>query len=61
VAVSISVGAPAEQMGWVPSPRIRRILERGKTFEREGRPVIFLKTGRPDFDTPVHVRDTLRG
>ena len=59
--MSISVGTPAEQMGWVPSPRIRRILERGKTFEREGRPVIFPKTGRSDFDTPVHVRVTLRG
>ncbi len=59
--MSILIGTPVERMGLVPFSGIRRIFERGKTLEREGRPVIFLKTGRPDFDTPVHVRDTLRG
>ncbi|MGD0266277.1 MAG: hypothetical protein ABSD47_15170 [Candidatus Methylomirabilota bacterium] len=59
--MSISLGTPVERTGLVPFSGIRRIFERAKTLEREGRPVIFLETGRPDFDTPVHVRDTLRG
>ena len=47
----------AERMARVPFSRIRKVFERPKVLERDGRPVIFLETGRPGFDTLAHVKD----
>ena len=33
------------------------VLARAKELEREGRDVIHLEIGEPDFDTPAHVCD----
>jgi aspartate/methionine/tyrosine aminotransferase len=33
------------------------VLARARELEREGREIIHLEIGEPDFDTPVHVRD----
>jgi aspartate/methionine/tyrosine aminotransferase len=47
-------------MAMVPFSGIRKVFERAKALEREGRPVIFLETGRPDFDTPAHIKDAAK-
>ena len=51
--------------GWPPGPRgdwtAASNFERTKTLEREGRPAIFLETGKPGLDTLAHVPHTLRG
>lgn len=53
-------GVPAERLALVPFSGIRKVFERAKALEREGRPVIFLETGRPDFDTPVHIKEAAK-
>ncbi len=53
-------GTPAERMGLVPFSGIRKIFERAKALDRAGCPVIFLETGRPDFDTPVHIKQAAK-
>jgi aspartate/methionine/tyrosine aminotransferase len=47
-------------MQLVPFSGIRKVFERAKALEREGRPVIFLETGRPDFDTPAHIKEAAK-
>jgi aspartate/methionine/tyrosine aminotransferase len=47
-------------MDLVPFSGIRKVFERAKALEREGRPVIFLETGRPDFDTPPHIKEAAK-
>lgn len=47
-------------MELVPFSGIRKVFERAKALEREGRPVIFLETGRPDFDTPAHIKEAAK-
>jgi aminotransferase len=54
--VSYEAVSLAERMALVPFSGIRKVFERAKALEREGRPVIFLETGRPDFDTPAHIK-----
>lgn len=52
--------SPASRMELVPFSGIRKVFERAKALEREGRPVIFLETGRPDFDTPAHIKEAAK-
>ncbi|HSB67723.1 MAG TPA: pyridoxal phosphate-dependent aminotransferase [Candidatus Methylomirabilis sp.] len=52
--------SPASRMELVPFSGIRKVFERAKALEREGRPVIFLETGRPDFDTPRHIKEAAK-
>jgi len=54
------LGSPASRMNLVPFSGIRKVFERAKALEREGRPVIFLETGRPDFDTPSHIKQAAK-
>jgi len=49
-----------ERMARVPFSRIRKVFERPKVLERDGRPVIFLETGRPGFDTLAHIKDAAK-
>ena len=39
----------------IPQSQIRLMLEAAEKMEREGKEVIHLEIGRPDFDTPPHV------
>ncbi len=39
----------------IPNSAIRQMVEAAGRMEREGREVIHLEIGRPDFDTPPHV------
>lgn len=47
----------AERMQEVPFSDIRRVLERAGELEKEGHRVIRLEAGRPDFDTPAHIKE----
>ncbi|MEW6232181.1 MAG: pyridoxal phosphate-dependent aminotransferase [Chloroflexota bacterium] len=46
----------ALRMAGVPFSDIRVIFERATYLEKEGVPVIHMELGRPDFDTPPHVK-----
>lgn len=50
----------AERMALVPFSGIRKVFERAKALERDGRPVIFLDIGRPDLDTPAHIKNAAK-
>jgi aspartate/methionine/tyrosine aminotransferase len=47
----------AERMKGVPFSSIRKMMGRALELEQEGKPVIHLEIGRPDFDTPGHIKD----
>jgi aspartate aminotransferase len=36
------------------------VLARARALERQGREIIHLEIGEPDFDTPVHIRDAAK-
>ena len=42
-----------------PSPTVA-ITERARALRREGRDIIALSAGEPDFDTPAHIRDAAK-
>jgi len=43
-------------MEGVPFSGIRKMMGRAWDLEGEGKPVIHLEIGRPDFDTPAHIK-----
>jgi aspartate/methionine/tyrosine aminotransferase len=47
----------ADRMAGVPFSGIRKILEEVNRLEKQGRDIIRLEIGRPDFDTPQHIKD----
>lgn len=42
----------------IPFSGIRRVSERANQLDREGKTVIHMEIGRPDFDTPAHIKRT---
>lgn len=36
---------------------VRKVLERAKTLEREGRRIVHFEIGEPDFDTPLQIKE----
>src|SRR5712691_2999264 len=36
------------------------VLARAKALERQGKEIVHLEIGEPDFDTPVHIRDAAK-
>ena len=58
--MSGTVVSAASRMDLVPFSGIRKVFERAKALGREGRPVICLETGRPDFDTPTHIKEAAK-
>lgn len=46
----------ADRVHTVPFSGIRRVFEAVRTMEAEGRDVIHWQIGRPDFDTPEHIK-----
>ena len=46
----------ARRMGSIPFSGIRKIFQAAVDLEREGKDVIHLEVGRPDFDTPQHIK-----
>ena len=50
----------AQRMKGVPFSGIRKMMGRAGELEGEGKPVIHLEIGRPDFDTPEHIKAAAR-
>jgi aminotransferase len=46
----------ADRVHGVPFSGIRKVFEAVRTMEAEGRDVIHWQIGRPDFDTPEHIK-----
>lgn len=46
----------AKRMNNIPFSSIRTIFERVSKLEQQGKKVIHLEVGRPDFDTPQHIK-----
>ncbi len=40
----------------IPFSGIRKMMERAHELERQGKPIIHLEIGEPDFDTPSHIK-----
>ncbi len=47
----------AERMSWLGTETAFEVLARAKQLEAEGRSIIHLEIGEPDFDTPQHIID----
>ena len=50
----------ADRMGRLGTESAFEVLARAKALEREGREIVHLEIGEPDFDTPVHIRDAAK-
>ena len=50
----------AERMGRLGTESAFEVLARAKALERQGKQVIHLEIGEPDFDTPEHIRDAAK-
>jgi aminotransferase len=46
----------AERMQSIPLSGIRKVFEEANRLEKRGEKIIRLEIGRPDFDTPVHIK-----
>lgn len=46
----------SERMGKVPFSGIREIFEQAKRLEESGASITHMEIGRPDFDTPAHIK-----
>ncbi len=50
----------AERMGRLGTESAFEVLARAKALERQGKPVVHLEIGEPDFDTPAHIREAAK-
>src|SRR5438067_12277227 len=50
----------AERMGRLGTESAFEVLARAKALERQGREIVHLEIGEPDFDTPEHIRDAAK-
>lgn len=48
--------AAAQRLGQVPFSGIRKVFDKVKELETQGKDVIHWQIGRPDFDTPSHIK-----
>ncbi len=46
----------ANRMAVIPPSDTIKMLEIAKNMEKEGKPIIHLEVGEPDFDTPSHIK-----
>ena len=46
----------ADRMNEIPFAGIRRVFEKAGRLEAQGQKIIHFEIGRPDFDTPVHIK-----
>ncbi|HUT79374.1 MAG TPA: aminotransferase class I/II-fold pyridoxal phosphate-dependent enzyme, partial [Polyangia bacterium] len=54
---SAKYGRPSTKADEMPPFLVMEVLERAKALEREGRSVIHMEVGEPDFETPEVVRE----
>lgn len=52
--------AVAERMAQIPFSSIRKVFEEVLRREKAGEKIIHLELGRPDYDTPVHIKDACK-
>ncbi len=50
----------AERMSRLGTESAFEVLARAKALERQGKEIIHLEIGEPDFDTPAHIRDAAK-
>lgn len=50
----------ADRMERIPFSGIRKVFEEVKALEQQGKKVINLSIGRPDFDTPAHIKEAAK-
>ncbi len=50
----------AQRMNDIPFSGIRKIMQEATQLEQQGHSIIHLEIGRPDFDTPVHIKDAAK-
>lgn len=50
----------AERMNYIPFSGIREVFEEVKRREKKGERIIHLEIGRPDFDTPAHIKEAAK-
>jgi aspartate/methionine/tyrosine aminotransferase len=50
----------AERMARLGTETAFEVLARAKALERQGKEIIHLEIGEPDFDTPEHIRDAAK-
>jgi len=50
----------AQRMGRLGTESAFEVLARARAMEAEGRAIIHLEIGEPDFDTPEHIRDAAK-
>ena len=48
---------PADRMARLGTESAFEVLARAKALERQGKDVVHLEIGEPDFDTPAHIRE----
>jgi aspartate/methionine/tyrosine aminotransferase len=48
---------PAQRVNFIPFTPIRKVFEEAARREAAGETIIHLEMGRPDFDTPAHIKD----
>ena len=50
----------AARMGRLGTESAFEVLARARALERQGREIVHLEIGEPDFDTPVHIKDAAK-
>jgi len=56
----MSAYEPARRMDYIPPSGIRKVFDEVAKLEREGRSIIHFQIGRPDFDTPQHIKEAAK-
>ena len=41
----------------IPSSSIHAATQKAEAYRREGKKVVIFSIGRPDFDTPAHIKE----
>jgi aspartate/methionine/tyrosine aminotransferase len=55
-----SIRRVATRMSTIGTEGAFAVSARARALEAQGRPMIHLQIGEPDFDTPAHVRDAAK-
>ena len=50
----------AERMGRLGTESAFEVLARAKALERQGKQIVHLEIGEPDFDTPAHIKEAAK-
>jgi len=50
----------AERMGRLGTESAFEVLARAKALERQGKKIVHLEIGEPDFDTPAHIKEAAK-